>query len=107
MIEQTLSALADPTRRGVVELLRDQPRRAGELAQALSASPPAMSRHLKVLRQAGLVEPLLVEEDARGRMYRLRIEPLAELRAWVQEVEGFWTAQLGAFANHLDGREEA
>jgi DNA-binding transcriptional ArsR family regulator len=66
-----------------------------------------MSRHLKVLRLAGLVEPLLVEADARGRLYRLRIEPLAELRAWVQEVEVFWTAQLGAFAAHVDGRELA
>lgn len=106
MIEQTLSALADPTRRGVVELLRDQPRRAGELAHALATSAPAMSRHLKVLRQAGLVEPLQVEEDARGRLYRLRVEPLTELRTWVQEVEGFWTTQLGAFATHIDGREE-
>ncbi len=105
MIGPTLSALADPTRRGVVELLRQEPRRAGELAQALDSSPPAMSRHLRVLRQAGLVEPLMVEEDGRGRLYRLRFEPLDELRGWVQEVEGFWSAQLGAFQAHLDRDE--
>lgn len=86
MIQTTLSALADPTRRGVVRLLRVEPRRAGDLAQALNSSPPAMSRHLKVLRRAGLVEPLIVEEDARGRVYRLRVEPLSELRTWVEEV---------------------
>lgn len=106
MIEETLAALADPTRRGVVELLRQEPRRAGELARALETSAPAMSRHLKLLRRAGLVEPLLVDEDARGRMYRLRFEPLHELRRWVDEVEQFWSGQLTAFQAHVEGTEE-
>ena len=74
-LDATLAALADPTRRRVVELLRERPRRAGELAEAFGVSAPAMSRHLRVLRTRGLVEEERVDEDARVRVYRLRREP--------------------------------
>jgi DNA-binding transcriptional ArsR family regulator len=101
-LDRTLGALADPTRRSVVELLRDEPRRAGELAEALAMSPPAMSRHLRVLRQSGLVEEEASDDDARVRIYRLRREPFAELGEWLREVEGFWADQLGAFKAHVE-----
>ena len=105
-IDQTLAALADPSRRGVIDLLRKRPRRAGELAEALALSAPAMSRHLRVLRQAGLVEEGESDapDDARVRVYQLRRQPFASLRQWTEEVEAFWGAQLGAFAAHVEKR---
>ena len=103
-LDETLGALADPTRRAVVDLLSAGPQRAGALAQALSLSPPAMSRHLRVLRRARLVEEDALEEDARVRVYRLRAEPLAELRGWVDEVSAFWGNQLAAFKLHAESR---
>jgi DNA-binding transcriptional ArsR family regulator len=103
-LDRTLSALADPTRRRVVELLRREPRRAGELAEAFGMSAPAMSRHLRVLRTRGLVEEAEREDDgdARCRVYRLRPEPFRELGSWLAEVESFWTDQLGAFKRHAE-----
>ncbi len=103
-IDRTLAALADPTRRRVVELLRRRPRRAGELAQAFGASPPAMSRHLRVLRRGGLVEEERSPDDARCRVYRLRPEPFRDLQGWLEQVESFWSDQLGAFKAHAEKR---
>ena len=99
-LDQTFGALADPTRRGVIDLLRREPRRASDIADALGASRPAMSRHLRVLRQCGLVESS-EHEDARVRVYRLKQERFAELRDWLDEVEAFWGEQLHAFAAHV------
>ena len=101
-LDRTLAALADPTRRRVVELLRRQPRRAGELAVAFGVSAPAMSRHLRVLRTRGLVEEAREDGDARCRVYRLRPEPFRDLASWLAEVEAFWTDQLGAFKQHVE-----
>lgn len=101
-LDATLAALADPTRRGVVDLLRRRPRPAGELAAAFDMSPPAMSRHLRVLRQRGLVDEARDERDSRLRIYRLRREPFDELSRWVEEVESFWTEQLDAFQEHAE-----
>lgn len=101
-IDDTLAALADPTRRRVVELLRDRPRRAGELARAGGVSAPAMSRHLRVLRRGGLVEEQRQEDDARVRVYRLRPEPFRALGSWLEEVENFWTDSLGSFKAHAE-----
>lgn len=101
-VDRTLAALADPTRRGVVDLLRDRPHRAGELAEAFGISPPALSRHLRVLRTRGLIEEERVEEDARVRVYRLRREPFRDLHAWLDDVEAFWTGQLDAFKAHAE-----
>lgn len=86
-IDRTLAALADPTRRSAIELLRKRPRRAGELAAALELSAPRMSQHLRVLRRSGLVEGGGLDEDARVRVYRLRPEALAKLRRWLVDVE--------------------
>jgi DNA-binding transcriptional ArsR family regulator len=101
----TLTALADPHRRRVVQILSEGPRRAGELAQALSLSPPAMSRHLRTLRQSGLVEERHDGFDARVRVYQLRPEPMAALAAWLQQTEALWATQLGAFREHLRSRD--
>lgn len=107
-LDRTLAALADPHRRRVVELLRERPRRAGELAEAAGLTPPAMSRHLKTLRQSGLVEVAgLVEEshpefDARVRVYQLRAEPMVDLLRWLEQTERMWSAQLAAFKAHLE-----
>jgi DNA-binding transcriptional ArsR family regulator len=104
-LERTLSALADPTRRRVVELLRERPRRAGELAEAFGASAPAMSRHLRVLRTRGLVEEERVDDDARVRLYRLRREPFDALSLWLRELESFWSDQLESFGAHVARRK--
>jgi DNA-binding transcriptional ArsR family regulator len=103
-IDRTLAALADPTRRRVVDLLRKKPHRAGELAAAFDMTPPAMSRHLRVLRKTGLVEEDEVEGDARVRLYRLRPEPFSGLRRWLDEVESFWGDQLASFKAHAEAR---
>jgi len=97
-----LTALADPHRRHVIDLLREKPRRASELARAAGLSPPAMSRHLRSLRQAGLVEESHPVFDARVRVYRLRPAPMASLKAWLEETERLWTDQLAAFKTHLE-----
>ncbi|OFW28691.1 MAG: transcriptional regulator [Acidobacteria bacterium RIFCSPLOWO2_02_FULL_65_29] len=101
-LDQTLLALADPTRRRVVDLLRRKPQRAGDLAEALSVSPPRLSRHLRVLRNSGLIEDSAIEQDARVRLYRLRPKRFAIVRAWLEEVEAFWAAELSAFKAHAE-----
>jgi DNA-binding transcriptional ArsR family regulator len=101
-LDRTLSALADRTRRSIVELLRDQPRRAGELARELDSSPAGISRHLRVLRQSRLVEEESPDDDARVRVYRLRREPFAGLQSWVEDVQSFWEEQLASFKEHAE-----
>lgn len=104
-IDAALNALADPTRRHVVELLRERPRRVGELSAALDLSAPAMSKQLRVLRVSGLVEEVRVEQDARVHVYRLRPEAFATLRAWLDDVQAYWNEQLGAFKDYAERRE--
>jgi DNA-binding transcriptional ArsR family regulator len=101
-IDCTLAALADPHRRSVVELLRERPRRAGEIASALGLSAPALSRHLKQLRDNGLVEETHPDFDARVRIYSLKAGPLRDLKKWVDETEALWTGQLAAFKRHVE-----
>jgi len=101
-LDRTLAALADPHRRAVVNLLRERPRAAGELARAVGLSPPAMSRHLRTLRQGGVVEESHPDFDARVRIYALRAEPMIELMRWLEETERLWSEQLAAFRAHLE-----
>jgi DNA-binding transcriptional ArsR family regulator len=105
-LDRTLAALADPDRRRAIDLLRERPRRAGDLAQAIGLPAPAMSRHLRVLRHSGLVEvdKSQPEFDARVRIYSLRPGPMAELREWLDETEKLWTEQLSSFKKHVEGR---
>jgi DNA-binding transcriptional ArsR family regulator len=97
-----LTALADPDRRRTINLLRGRPHAAGELARELELPAPAMSRHLRVLRQSGLVEETHPSFDARVRIYSLRLEPMAGLKAWLEETERLWADQLGAFKQYLE-----
>jgi DNA-binding transcriptional ArsR family regulator len=85
--------------------LRERPRAAGDLAEAAGLSPPAMSRHLKTLRQSGLVEEARDEFDSRVRIYRLRQEAMDDLKAWLAETDAMWTRQLAAFKAHLKSRK--
>ena len=101
-LDRTLAALADPERRGVVDLLRLMPRRAGELAAEMGLRAPAMSRHLRVLRDSGLVTESHPLFDARVRIYMLQPEPIAELKRWLEETEQLWSEQLVAFKHHME-----
>jgi DNA-binding transcriptional ArsR family regulator len=101
-LDDTLAALSDPTRRKVIELLREQPRRAGELAEAFDMVAPAMSRHLRILRKSGLVAEGGLDHDARVRVYHLRREPFVELRGWLEGIEAFWAEQLAGFKAHAE-----
>jgi DNA-binding transcriptional ArsR family regulator len=103
-LDRTLSALADPSRRQVVDLLSNRPMRAGELAQATGLSPQAMSRHLRVLRSSELIEESHDGVDARVRLYVLRTAPINELKAWLEATEQLWSSQLLAFKAHLEAQ---
>ena len=101
-IDATLAALADPARRRVVDLLARGPRPAGDLARELGLSPPTMSRHLRTLRESGLVEESHPQFDARVRIYALRPEPMVHLLRWLEESERLWSEQLAAFKAHVE-----
>jgi len=102
VLDDILVALADPTRRAIVDRLARQPMRSGELAEVLGSSPSAMSRHLQLLRRHGLVDERHDLEDARVRMYSLAETPLRQLSAWLDETRRFWSEQLGAFKDHVE-----
>lgn len=101
-IDRTFAALADPQRRRAVELLGERPRRAGELADALGLTPPAMSRQLRLLKQSGVVEESHPEFDARVRIYALKDGAMADLKRWLAETEAMWASQLAAFKAHVE-----
>lgn len=101
-IDRTLAALADPARRQVIDLLSVGPRPAGELAREVGVAPPAMSRHLKALKDSGLVQESHPEFDARVRIYALRPEPMVHLLHWLEAAERLWSEQLSAFKAHLE-----
>lgn len=94
-----LQALSEPHRMAIVAMLADGERPAGDFVDALPISQPTVSKHLSVLREAGLVT---VRKDAQRRLYRLNPAPLAELDAWLQPYRRFWVARLDALENHLD-----
>ncbi len=102
-----LSALGDPTRRRVVQLLSEGPRRAGELAAAAGTSAPTMSRHLRVLLQAGIVADERPADDARTRVFWLRPESITPLREWLDELQAAGDEQLASFKRHLEERSGA
>ena len=105
-IDKTLAALADPHRRQVVELLGQRSRRAGELAEVLGLPAPAMSRHLRQLKQSGLVEETHPEFDARIRIYALKDGAMAELKRWLAHTEVMWAAQLSGFKAHVEKKRK-
>ena len=105
-VDTALAALADPLRRRTIELLAVRPHRAGELAGALGVSPPTMSKHLRILRQGGLVTDTQPASDTRVRVYQLRQGRFSDLRRWLEDAERGWTEQLGAFTDHIRKHRE-
>jgi DNA-binding transcriptional ArsR family regulator len=103
-VDTVFAVLADPTRRRVIQLLGEQPLRPGELAQATGTSAPVISRHLRILLEAGLVSDERVPTDARVRVFRLRPGPLVALQAWLDQVQAQWNEQLGSFRRHVEGK---
>jgi len=101
-LDRTFAALADPRRRRAVELLGRRPHSAGELAGALGLAPPAMSRHLKALKEGGLIEASYPGFDARVRIYRLKDGATDALKRWLAETESLWADQLAAFKAHAE-----
>jgi DNA-binding transcriptional ArsR family regulator len=99
----TFDVLAEPTRRRILDLLLDSERPVGELVERLHVSQPGVSKHLKVLRDAGLVE---VRHDAQRRIYRVRAEPLAEIDAWLAPYRRLWAKRLESLERHLDETED-
>lgn len=92
-------ALAEPNRRQILDLLRTGERPAGELGEALKISQPGVSKHLRVLREAGLVS---VAVDGQRRLYSLQPAKLAELDAWLAPYRHFWASRLDALVDHLE-----
>jgi DNA-binding transcriptional ArsR family regulator len=104
-VEPLFVALADPRRRRVIELLGDRAHRAGELSAAVGMSAPVMSRHLRILLEAGLVADERVPGDARLRVFRLRREPVLALQAWLDQLQAHWNEQLGAFKRYVEEKD--
>lgn len=102
-----LTALADPTRQRVVQLLSEGPLRAGELAAASGTSPPTMSRHLRILLRAGIVVDERPSDDARARVFWLRPEAITPLQEWLVELQAAGDEQLASFKRHLEERSRA
>lgn len=102
-----LGALADPTRQRVVQVLSDGPRRAGELASAVGTTAPTMSRHLRVLLDAGIVSDQRPAHDARTRVFRLRPESITAVQSWLDQLQAHGTEQLASFKCHVEGRGTA
>jgi DNA-binding transcriptional ArsR family regulator len=98
-------ALADARRRQVVQMLSVRPRRAGELANAAGMSAPAMSRHLKTLLDAGLIEDERIPTDARLRVFRLRPQSFVAVQAFLDQLQAEWNAQLRSFKRHVEARK--
>jgi DNA-binding transcriptional ArsR family regulator len=99
----TFEVLAEPRRREILDLLRGGEHPVGELVRRLGLTQPAVSKHLRVLREAGLVE---VRHDAQRRWYRLRMAPLTEVDAWLEPYRRMWERSLGALERHLERMPE-
>jgi DNA-binding transcriptional ArsR family regulator len=99
----TFEVLAEPRRREILDLLRAGELPVGELVERLSVTQPGVSKHLRVLREAGLVE---VRRDAQRRWYRLRAEPLAEVDAWLAPYRHLWKARLDDLERFLDAQSD-
>lgn len=103
-METTLQVIAEPRRKAILDLLRDGEQPVGELVERLGLSQPLVSKHLRVLRDAGLAQ---VRGDAQRRLYRLRPEPLAEVDAWLAPYRALWSTSLDRLEQHLDRRRNA
>lgn len=98
-MESTFAVIAEPSRRAILSLLAASEQSVGDIEQALKLSQPSVSKHLRVLREAGFVESRI---DAQRRLYRIRPEPLMEIDAWLAPFRQFWSMHLDALERHLD-----
>src|SRR5213082_3108877 len=96
--------LAEPNRRRILDLLRDEERAVGDLVDELAVSQPAVSKHLRVLREAGFVD---VRVDAQRRLYRLRPEPLRDIDNWLEPYRRLWNSRLDDLERHLDAMPDS
>jgi DNA-binding transcriptional ArsR family regulator len=101
--QTTLQVLGEPNRYAIFDLLRDGERPVGELVEHLGLGQPAVSKHLRILKEAGVVEARI---DAQRRLYRIRPEPLAELDDWLADYRQLWTTHLNRLEEHLDRRRQ-
>jgi DNA-binding transcriptional ArsR family regulator len=101
-LDASFAALSDATRRDIIRTLLHKPRRAGELAECVAMSPQALSRHLRVLRKAGLVAEQGLEEDARVRIYSVRPIALEPVQEWLWQIEELWRRQLQSFKTYAE-----
>jgi DNA-binding transcriptional ArsR family regulator len=99
----TFEVLAEPTRRRILDLIREDERSVTQLVESLSMSQPAVSKHLRVLRSSGFVEARV---DGQRRMYHLKPEPLGEVDAWLEPYRRFWTDRLDRLARHLQAAKD-
>jgi DNA-binding transcriptional ArsR family regulator len=99
-MESAFTVLAEPSRRAILTLLASGERSVGDLEEALNLSQPSVSKHLRVLREAGFVEATI---DAQRRVYRILPEPLREVDAWMATFRTYWSHQVDALERHLDG----
>ncbi len=106
-LDATFVALSDATRREIIRNLLQKPRRAGELADMVSMSPQALSRHLRLMRKAGLVVEEGIDSDARVRLYSVHPEAFAPVQSWLAEVEDAWRRQLLAFKSYAEHSQRA
>jgi DNA-binding transcriptional ArsR family regulator len=98
-VSTTFDVLAEPNRRRILDLLRERPHLVGELVEELGLTQPGISKHLRVLREAGMVQ---VRRDAQRRWYELRSEPLREIDDWLRPYRRLWAGRLDALERHLD-----
>lgn len=101
--QAAFDVLAEPSRRGILDLLLERERSVGELVDAMPLSQPGVSRHLRVMREAGLVT---VRVDGQRRWYGVQAEPLRELEAWLAPYRRLWTTSLDALERHLNSEDE-
>jgi DNA-binding transcriptional ArsR family regulator len=101
-VASTFELIADPTRRSILDLLRESERSVGDLVERIGLSQPGVSKHLRALREAGLVG---VRRDAQRRVYRLEPQQLSEVDAWLRPYREFWAGRLDALEEHLDGKD--
>lgn len=102
-MESTFAIVAEPNRRAILSLLALSEQSVGDLEAQLRLPQPSVSKHLRVLREAGFVESRV---DAQRRLYRIRPEPLMELDAWLAQFRGFWSVHIDALERHLDRRHQ-
>jgi DNA-binding transcriptional ArsR family regulator len=102
-MELTFAVVAEPNRRAILSLLLSSERAVGDIERELELSQPSVSKHLRVLREAGLVESRI---EAQRRLYRLKLEPLMELDEWLDPFRRFWSKHLDALEQHLDTMDD-